>query len=246
MNDSVFSHPTAEDAAAACAAQIVLSLESALATQSFATLAVSGGSTPKLLFRELAGKHFDWSRVHLFWVDERAVPSEHPESNYGLAEQYLIRPAHFPFRNVHRIHGELPPEKAAKRYTEEIRDFFSLEPGQLPYFDLVHLGMGPDCHTASLFPGDPLIQDRENIAAPVIAPKPPPERVTLLPGVLLSARTAVFLIAGADKAEPLRAIFQEPLDALRRPAQLILKQGRRVRWYCDAAATALLQRATVT
>lgn len=235
----------ANDAALACAEQIMLALESALATQEVATLAVSGGSTPRLLFREMAARQFDWSRVHLFWADERMVPPDDPESNYRLTEAAFIRPARFPAGNVHRIAGELEPSKAMKRYVDEIREMFSIEEGQLPYFDVIHLGMGPDGHTASLFPGNLLIHDRERIAAAVVAPKPPPHRLTLLPGVLLSARTTVFLVAGADKAETVRQVMEDPLDPIARPAQLISRQARRVRWFLDAPAAQALTRATV-
>jgi len=245
LNEQWSAYRDANDAALACAEQILLALESALATQEFATLAVSGGSTPRLLFRELSSRQFDWSRVHLFWADERMVAPDDPESNYRLTEASFMRPARFPSANVHRIAGELDPIKAVKRYTEEMRELFSLEDGQLPYFDVVHLGMGPDGHTASLFPGDILIHDREGIAAAVVVPKDPPNRITMLPGVLLSARTTVFLVSGGDKAETVRQVMEEPLDALARPAQLISRQARRVRWFLDAPAAQALTRATV-
>jgi 6-phosphogluconolactonase len=246
VNEQWSTYGDARRAAIACAEQILASLESALATQDIATLAVSGGTTPALMFAELAARPFDWSRVHLFWADERAVAADSPDSNYRMTNEALLHPAHFPSRNVHRVVGELEPAKAAKRYAEEIREVFNLEEQQLPIFDVIHLGMGPDGHTASLFPGDPLINDRDGIAAAVVAPKPPPNRITLLPGVLLSARTTLFLVAGADKAETIRQVIEEPLDALARPAQSIARQARRVRWFLDAAASKLLPtRATV-
>ena len=103
------------------------------------------------------------------------------QSNYKLAEDNLIVPAHIPHRNVHRIHAELPPDKAAKLYTKEIREFFELADGELPHFDVIHFGMGDEAHTASLFPGEPLIDNRDEIAAAVYVPKTPHWRVTLLP-----------------------------------------------------------------
>ena len=234
---------TSEDAAAAaeaCAHHVVSVLDETLAGQEFATFAVSGGKTPRLLFAKLATTRFPWDRVCLFFVDERCVPPTDPASNYKLADECLIRPAHVPMRHVHRIFGELPPQKAAKRYAEDIREFFGLEEGELPHFDLVHRGMGPDAHTASLFPGDPLIDDREGIAAAVFAPKFNQWRVTLLPGVLLAARHTVFLVAGEDKADAVRAVFHEEYDPKKYPAQMASHHGRGVTWFLDEAAAKLM------
>jgi 6-phosphogluconolactonase len=227
-------------AAEACAHHTIALLEQVLAGREFATFAVSGGSTPRLLFQKLAATKFEWNRVHLFWVDERCVPPTDPASNYKLAEENLIRPAHIPQRQVHRIPGEIAPRAAAARYVKDIREFFGLADGDLPHFDLVQRGMGPDAHTASLFPGDPLIEDREGIASAVFAPQFNQWRVTLLPGVLLAAAHTVFLVAGPDKAEAVRAVFKEEYDPMRYPAQIASHHGRGVTWFLDAAAAALL------
>jgi 6-phosphogluconolactonase len=200
------------------------------------TLAVSGGGAPKMLFDELARSGRDWSGVHLFWVDERAVPPDDPGSNYRLAEEHLIGPAGIPRANVHRIQGELPPERAAARYADELREFFGGE----PRFDAVQLGMGTDGHTASLFPGSPLIADRDRVAAAVYAPKKPNWRVTLLPRSLLTASHTIFLLAGGDKAPALRSVFRDEYDPARLPAQLIAREGRDVAWFLDEAAAGLL------
>lgn len=222
-------YPDARAAAEASARHIVALLDNG---QAHASLAVSGGSTPKLLFEALAKSKLSWDRVHLFWVDERAVPPTDPQSNYKLAEESLIAPAGIPADNIHRIRAEIAPELAAKRYAEEIREFF----GALPQFDVVQLGMGPDAHTASLFPGEPLIEDRKGIAAAVFAQKVPRWRVTLLPGVLLAARNTVFLVAGEDKAPAVRAVFSDSYDPQRLPAQIVQRDGRSVYWFLDGAA----------
>jgi 6-phosphogluconolactonase len=235
------SYPDAQTAAEASARHILTLLDSALAGQDLATFAVSGGSTPKLLFKELVKAHYDWERVHLFWVDERAVPPTDPQSNYRLAEEYLIAPARIPRRNVRRIQTELVPERAAEHYVEEIRQFFALENGELPHFDIVQQGMGPEGHTASLFPGEPLLDDREHIAAAVEVPTPPRSRITLLPGVLLAARHTVFLVCGEDKAAAVRAVFRDDYDPKRLPAQVISHHGRSVSWFLDDAASRLLK-----
>lgn len=231
------SYPDAHAAAAAAASHIVM----LLARQQRATLAISGGSTPKLMFEELVKSSVRWEHVHLFFVDERAVPPTSTDSNYKLAEESLIEPAQIPRSNVHRIQGELPPERAAENYTNEIRTFFNLDNGQMPQFDIIHHGMGPEAHTASLFPGDPLIEDRHNIAAAVEVPKPPPLRVTLLPGVLLSAAHTVFLVCGDDKAPAVQAVLEGGYDPMRLPAQLIARHAREVTWFLDDAAGCTLQ-----
>ena len=238
MSSQRHSLPDAASAADACALRISGLLENALGGGEFATFAVSGGSTPRLLFERLARLHFDWSRVHLFWVDERCVPPADPASNYKLAKDWLIPGTHIPERNVHRIIGEIAPKEAAHLYTEEIRRFFQLEQGEMPRFDVVQCGMGPDAHTASLFPGQPLIDDREDIAAAVFAPQFNQWRVTLLPAALLAARQVVYLVSGADKAEALRAVFQGPFEPKKYPAQLV---GRTAEWFLDEAAAGLLE-----
>jgi 6-phosphogluconolactonase len=235
------SYPDANAAAHACSQQILALLETALSGGGQATLAMSGGSTPKLLFAHLVKAKFDWSHVHLFWVDERAVPPTDAQSNYKLAEENLITPAHVPHRNLHRIPAELGPEKAARRYGQDIMEFFELPDGELPHFDVVQFGMGPDAHTASLFPGEPLIDNREGIAAAVFVEKIPQWRITLLPGVLLAARHSVFLVAGEDKAEAVKTVFKEPYDPKRFPAQVISHHGRKVTWFLDQAAARFLE-----
>jgi 6-phosphogluconolactonase len=234
------TYPDANAAADACAHHIAGLLEEALAGQELATLAVSGGSTPRRMFETLAASGFKWDRVHLFWVDERGVPPTDAASNYKLTYDHLIQRAHFPTRNIHRILGEMQPANAAKRYEEEIRDFFGLEEGEMPHFDVVHRGMGPDAHTASLFPGDPLINDREHIAGTTFAEKFKQWRITLLPGALLAAKHTVFLVAGDDKKEAVRAVFHEEYDPLKYPAQIASHHGRGVTWFLDQAAAALM------
>ena len=232
--------PDPNAAAEACAHHIINLLEESLSGQDFATLAVSGGSTPKLLFQKLAATRFRWDKVFLFWVDERIVPPTDIASNYKLADDHLIRAAHIPARNIHRVYGELTPQHAAERYVSEITEFFALEPGQMPRFDVIHRGMGPDAHTASLFPGDPLIDDREGIAAPVFAEKFHQWRVTLLPGVLLAAKHNVFIVCGDDKAEAVRACFKDEYDPKKYPAQIASHHGRGVTWFLDEPAARLM------
>jgi 6-phosphogluconolactonase len=240
MSTHTFIYQDALEASAACARRTLEILQETLAGESYATLAISGGSTPKLLFDELAKAAFDWSRVHLFWVDERCVPPTDDQSNYKLAKEHLIDPGHLPAGNVHRIQAELGPEVATRLYADDIREFFALPPGEFPHFDIIHQGMGPDAHTASLFPGELVIDDRENLVAAVYVEKFHQWRVTLLPGVLQAARNTVMLVAGDDKAEPLHSVLHEPYNPKKYPAQISTYHGRSVMWFLDKAAARLL------
>ncbi len=239
---SIRSHVLADAnaAAEAGARHIAARLEQALAAQPHATIALSGGRSPRPLFEALARAPFPWREVHFFWADERAVPPTDAQSNYKAAAEAFLIPAGVPQANIHRVHGEMMPASAARAYADEIARFFGLDGGELPQFDVVHLGLGPDAHTASLFPGLPLTEDREGIAAAVQSEKLSPARVTLLPGVLAAARNIVFLVTGPDKAEAVRATFQEPFNPARYPAQIPTRQGREVDWFLDVAAARLL------
>ena len=234
------TYPDPRATAEACAHHILALLEEALAGQEQASIAVSGGSTPRLLFQKMVAAQFRWDRVHLFWVDERCVPPSDELSNYRLAEEHLIRPAHIAQRQVHRICGEMTPNLAALRYADDIRGFFGLEPGEMPHFDVVQRGMGADAHSASLFPGEPLIDDREGIAAAVYVDKIKQWRVTLLPGPMLAAKHNVFLVTGTDKAEAVRSVFHEEYNPMRYPAQVASHHARRVAWFLDEPAASLM------
>jgi 6-phosphogluconolactonase len=192
------------------------------------------------MFQTLARTPFAWTKVHIFWVDERCVPPTDEESNYKHANEALLAPANIPAGNVHRIHGEWEPQKAATAYVREIREFFGLAEGELPAFDIIHRGMGDDAHTSSLFPGEPLIGNMAGIAAPVFVEKLNMHRVTLLPGVLQKARNTVVLAAGQDKAEPLFQVLRGPEDPFRFPCQIATRNWQNATWFVDRAAAAKL------
>jgi len=235
-----YAYPTPQEAADACARQIVILLEEALSGRPRATLAVSGGVTPRLLFEALARCALPWERIHLFWVDERPVGPNDAASNYGVAEAALIKPARISRHNVHRIAGEFRPESAARRYADDIREFFDLDQGGVPQFDVVQQGMGADGHTGGLFPGEVPAVDRGGIATAILVQSLGQWRITLLPSVLMAARHTVFLVTGEEKAEAVRAVFHEEADPVRRPAQTISHHGRSVIWFLDQAAARLL------
>jgi 6-phosphogluconolactonase len=229
-----------EEAAAAAAEFILEKLKEALEGARRATLAVSGGSTPKLMFEAMAAREFAWRKLQLFFVDERPVPPGHPDSNFSMADTALCQPVGLKAKQVHRIQGELEPAVAAVRYAEDLVEWFELDQGEAPRFDVLHLGMGDDAHTASLFPGEPLILDRSGLVGSVYAPAKKSYRVSLLPKVLLHAANTVFLATGADKAKPLKAVLEGPQDYLAFPAQLIDRQAEKVVWFVDRAAAAEL------
>jgi 6-phosphogluconolactonase len=187
-------------------------------------VALSGGSTPRPAYELAASLKPDWSAVDVWWGDERCVPPDDERSNYRLAREALLdRLAGLP-RAVHRIEGELDPEEAARRYDEELGGVT---------FDLVLLGLGPDGHTASLFPGDAALEETERLA--VAVQRPDVARVTLTPPPLKAAAHVVFLVVGTDKADAVqRAFAAEPDPAT--PASLI--RGRRTTVILDRDAAA--------
>jgi 6-phosphogluconolactonase len=229
-----YDNPVA--AGEACGAHILALLETALSGDTDATLAVSGGTTPKPMFEYMARAGFDWSHVHIFWVDERMVPPTHEQSNYRLLDEHLLKPARIPHRNVHRIYGELPPAQSAKRYEADLVDYFAISDDDLPHFDVIHLGMGADGHTASLFPGEPLIDNREALTAAVYVEKFSQSRVTLLPGVLLAAHHIAMLVTGADKRSALQHVFEGTDSPRDYPARIIAHHARTATWFLDSAA----------
>jgi 6-phosphogluconolactonase len=235
MSTQKFISANPAGAAGACAQHIFDLVEASLAELDRVSLAVSGGSTPKLMFPKMAAMAFPWERIHLFFVDERCVPPGDSASNYKLANDYLIQAAKIPASHVHRMQGELDPHAAAAAYAAEMREFFGLMEGEMAEFDIVHRGMGPDAHTASLFPGSPLIEDHKGLTAAVFAPQFNQWRVTLLPGVLEAARHTVFLAAGEDKVEALRGVFGKAYDPQKYPSQ-IGRNNENVAWFLDEKA----------
>jgi len=240
MSYQLFVCRDPEETASHCAAQIVTRLEQALAGRANASFAISGGSSPKPLFAQLAKTQLDWSRIHLFWVDERPVGPADPQSNFGSAYDSLIHPARVPNRNVHRIQGELRPDEAARRYDEEMRSALRLSRSELPHLDVIHCGLGADGHCASLFPEERLLEDRENICGAVWVEKLGQWRITLLPGALLAAKHIVFYVTGAEKAQTVRDVLEGEYDPSRLPAQLLAHHARHVVWFLDQPAAALL------
>lgn len=242
MDPAILTFDTPQAAAEACGDRTLELLGDAQSARGLATLAVSGGNTPRLMFQAMAKRSFNWSGVHVYQVDERCVPPGDEASNFRMIKEFLLRAARIEDGQVHRIAGELAPEEAAREYVGDIQRSFHLRASQLPVFDVIQRGMGPDGHTASLFPGEPLIADRAGIAAAVVVDKPyidktMRDRVTLLPGVLEGARHTLCLVTGADKAEALSKVLRGAFDPALLPAQI---RSQDTVWYIDKSAAKML------
>ena len=204
-------------------------------------VALSGGSTPKRLFQLLSrppyGQSVAWEQIHFFWCDERLVPPDHPESNFGQARDRLFSQLNIPGENLHRILGEATPVQAAEEYRKLLENFSE---GDLkwPRFDLAFLGLGADGHTASLFPG---AINPEETSSPVMAVKAnyqgrPAGRVTLTPLALNNTRKLIFMVSGKDKAHAVSETLNGSTNLEKWPAQRILPVDGKLIWMLDADA----------
>src|SRR6187402_2148226 len=210
------------------AARIAEALKKAISADAKSSLALAGGTTPRAAYEALAKiPGIDWSRVSVYFGDERAVPPTHPDSNFSMAQAALFNRVPLPTANIHRIVAENPDQDAAARAYE------ALLPERL---SVLVLGIGEDGHTASLFPGSPALNERTRRVVPVIGPKPPPQRLSVTPPVIESAKLCIVIANGAGKAEPVRRALKDPLDIQTTPLAL----ARSGLWLLDHAAAALL------
>ncbi|HEY5342611.1 MAG TPA: 6-phosphogluconolactonase [Solirubrobacteraceae bacterium] len=226
----ITTNASPEATAERAAVEIARALQSAREQRGVAHLALSGGSTPARTYELLAGALGDWDGVEIWFADERCVPPEDEESNYRLAAETLLRPAGIDPTRIHRMEGELGPEEGARRYAEALRAGFAPEqtsapdPPELPMLDLIALGIGPDGHVASLFPGAPTLDAGERALCLGVtdSPKPPPQRITLSLAVLRAARRCLLLATGAGKADAIAAALGEPTHHV--PASLLVRE----------------------
>lgn len=200
----------------------------AIAARARCSLSLAGGKTPEPVYRELAsGAGIDWTRVEVFLGDERAVPPDHRDSNYRMISRTLLSRVPIPSANIHRMEAERADREAAAREYER------LLPGRL---DVLFLGMGPDGHTASLFPGSDALDERDRLILPVRGPKPPFERLTITAPVIEAARAVAVIATGEDKAAAVARALEGPINPKAVPAQL----ARRGCWFLDQAAASRL------
>lgn len=233
-----------EEAQAAAAAERLTSLvQQSLATRGKALVCFAGGRTPRRLYERLADAalpwraQIEWADVHVFWSDERQVPHDHGESNFGMAHRALLAHVPIPASQVHPMRGELPDAAAAAREYERV----------LPVtFDIMLLGLGVDAHTASVFPGSPLLETTGHQGAPdgsrvaaVWVGHLHVWRITLTPAALLNARAILMLASGDQKTAAVHAALTAQMDVARWPAQLLRAADDRVEWIIDGAAARL-------
>jgi 6-phosphogluconolactonase len=284
------TYPDSDRLARAAAQQFRTLAAGAIAAHGLFAVALAGGSTPRAAYALLATEEFaarpstesilskaeglrtgvDWSRVHIFWGDERCVPPDHPDSNYRMVRETLLDHIPLPARNVHRIRGEINPEEAAADYERTLRSFFAQQPKRHycgtggtccatgeketrvlpipsvvsavePRFDLVLLGMGQDGHTASLFPGTAALHEGARWVVAHYVDKLSAWRVTLTPVVFNAAAHVTFIVSGAGKAERLREVLAGPYQPDVLPAQVVRPTDGRLLWLVDAAAAAHLR-----
>lgn len=230
--------------AQAAAAYATACYDAAIDDHDYFAVALSGGSTPRALFELLAApenaQHIGWSKVHVFWGDERTVPPDHVDSNYRMAKAALLDHVALPSSNVHRISGELEPALAAAEYEQTLRSYFATRAGKTR-FDLILLGMGEDGHTASLFPDTEALDETERLVAANYVPELSTWRVTLTAPVINDAAHVAFLISGAGKAHILKRVLYGPRQPRVLPSQLIQPVDGELVWLVDKAAASQLE-----
>ncbi len=238
IETSVFSNST--ELAKAGAERFAELARTAITTHGQFSVALSGGSTPRAMYGRLAKSPLkdaiDWTRVHVFWSDERYVPLDDTDSCYLLARETLFDHVPIPANNIHPMANvNLSPEEAAWEHAKTLRTFFG---SSLPRFDLILLGMGPDGHTASLFPGSPQVKATTDdlVVAVYNSPKPPPTRLSFTYRVINNAANVLLLVAGVDKAATLSEVLQGPVDQVKLPVQGIQPIDGKAIWLLDEAA----------
>jgi 6-phosphogluconolactonase len=208
-------------------------------------IAFSGGTTPAVFFDRLAlqekdpAKRTDWSRIHIWWVDERCVPHDHPDSNFGMTRNHLLRLLNADQLHVHPILNN-NPEEECKRYEDEMRSI-TCTPTGFPEFDHIFLGMGEDGHTASIFPDRMELLESDALFAAVTHPVSGQFRVTMTGRLILAAKQVSFMITGANKATVLQKILLRENDAVKYPAFHIAGGNTRIDWYLDEQAAQLIK-----
>ena len=235
--------PTAADLFHAAAEEFVRVGQAAIAERGRFTVALSGGSTPRSLYSLLAKDYsdFSWSRTLLFFGDERRVPPDHSDSNYRMVKEALLNTVPIPDGNVYRVRAEMSDAAAAAlEYEESLRSVFKLQPGEFPRFDLILLGLGPDGHTASLFPDSDGLREQSRLVIANWVEKFKTHRITFTFPVLNHATDVMFLVSGSDKADMVRNVL-EGENTPPFPAQQVAPEGRLL-WMLDKAAAAKLTR----
>jgi 6-phosphogluconolactonase len=236
----VFSSPF--ELATSFAEDLVHMINESAKIQKYFTIALSGGSTPEILFKILGDKYaktVPWQYVHFFWGDERCVGPSDPESNFGMTSRVLLNRIDIPEANIHRIKGENDPQTEAARYSEEISGCTEERDG-IPFFDVVVLGLGEDGHTASVFPGNLRLLESGNICEVAIHPVSNQKRITITGRVINNARSVTFLVTGRKKTEIVKKILKNITPWEEYPASFIVPVHGSLSWFLDQDAAGLL------
>jgi 6-phosphogluconolactonase len=228
----------------AAAEEVIRGAQEAVAQRGRFTIALSGGSTPKALFNLLATNAksvLPWDHMFFFWGDERHVPPTDADSNYRMAEETMLSKIPVAAGNVFRFPAENPDAAAAaEAYEQTLRKFFQLKAGELPVFDLILLGMGPDGHTASLFPNTAGLQEKSRLVIANWVEKLKTSRLSLTLPVLNAARCVTFLVSGTDKASVLKTVLEEDAPGEQYPSKLVQPTNGKLIWLVDRAAASAL------
>jgi 6-phosphogluconolactonase len=231
---------TSQELFSAAAAEFAAQASALVRARGRFTVALSGGSTPRSLYALLATKpEIPWDKICFFWGDERHVPPDHPDSNYRMANEAMLSKVPVRPENIFRIRGEeKDAEAAARQYEQTLCDFFHLLPGSFPRFDLILLGLGPDGHTASLFPGTAALQESRRLVVADRVEKFKTFRITFTFPVLNAAACVLFLASGKDKTATLREVLENPCANL--PSQGVRPSNGKLIWMVDEAAASAL------
>jgi len=243
MNKSIEIFPTPQALAESLAMELANQIRNAETSSSAFTIAISGGSTPRLLFSTLGDKYAnpaDWSNVHFFWVDERCVPPDDPESNFGMIRTVFLNKIGIKEENIHRMRGEEDPGKEAKRYSKEINEIVPVRNG-FPCLNLMLLGLGDDGHTASIFPGNEKLFSSEKVCDTAVHPITGQKRITLTGGVINNSEKIIFLVTGKNKARIVENILGNGDNKKQFPASYIKPVHGKIIWFLDEESGSLLK-----
>jgi len=236
---------TAEQLFVRAAEEILHIAGEAICTHGEFRICLAGGTTPARTYEMLA-KNFrgniDWKEVQFYWGDERCVPPDDPASNFGMATRTMLSHLDLKPTQIHRMKGELAPADAARAYEDELRESFGVDPGDVPRFDLVLLGLGENRHIASLFPGQPAIHEQERLVIPVEVDDAHRNRITVTPPVINNAARVMFVVSGEAKAAAVRDVIEGADDPERAPAKLVAPTDGVAMWLLDAAAASHLSK----
>ena len=238
---------TPQDLFQAAAEEVIRSASDAVAKRGRFTIALSGGSTPRNLYTLIAANAsttLPWNQMFFFWGDERHVPPDSPDSNYRMAKESLLSKVPIPPANIFPVPAENPDAaQVAEAYEQTLRKFFAVAPGEFPRFDLILLGMGPDGHTASLFPETAALQEKSRLVVANWVEKLGGSRITFTLPLLNSARCVAFLVSGTDKAAALHEVLEGNAPADKYPSRLVQPNEGKLIWFVDRAAASELSAA---